>query len=448
MNEKAFEDKICEELKELGWKEITNNDFKRQDCREMFNFDLLEKQIEKINPNYKNENVAKKAIAEIKKVSESSLEEINKKGMKFLTEGVRVTINSKGNKNLEQNEQNVFINLISNNEEENIYQFFRQFEVSNGEKLRKPDITLFLNGLPICVMELKFNNINGINDAFRQNETLKQDKKELWMFNVINFISNAIETKYGSTTEKNIKKFHSLNSRLNSKNGEIKENYIHFLFNKKRIIKIINLFTFYSDDQKSIKYLAAPYQIRAVENTLQTLKNSKDNKGGIVWHTQGSGKSVTMVFLTKAIMQEYKKSTVLLVTDRNDLETQLYTKFLNAKTYLRNEPKKILNRKTLENQLYNKQHFGIFFIMVQKFAIETGLLSKRDDIFLLVDEAHRSQNNIDSEIKIDKKTKKIIEAYGYAKFMRKAFPCAKLVGFNGTPLMGRRTKYKRLFWRL
>lgn len=428
ISEEQFETEICANLSDLGWEKIT--EFNRTDDRQVMNFELLLKQLQKINNI--SESLALLAINEIKKIADDFLE-MNKIGQRFLTEGIKIYN--------QDEDRYLSIRLVAVDCEQNVYQYFRQMAISDGFVTRIPDVVLFLNGLPICIMELKSPvAIAGIEDAFKQNETLKVHSPKLWTFNVINFLSNNIITKYGSTTA-SFKYFYGWKSWL-LKNGT---NPIRFLFNKKMIYQLINAYTFYSDEQVTTKYLAAPHQIRAVIQTIQKLKTTTDNRGGIVWHTQGSGKSLTMIFLAKYITQIFKKATILVVTDRNSLEQQLFQRFLQAKTYLRNEAISIASRKDLVQKLNAKQHFGIFFTTVQKFADETGILSKRDDIFILVDEAHRTQNNIDGEKTISKEKEEFIVKFGYARFMRDAFPNAKITGFTGTPLMGVDKDTRRIF---
>gem|GEM_PF-695114 len=144
---------------------------------------------------------------------------------------------------------------------------------------------------------------------------------------------------------------------------------------------------------------------------------------------------MTMVMLAKAIIEAMNNATIVVVTDRNTLDKQLLKRFLNAENYLRNKAVAIASRKDLVEKLKDKKHFGIYFSTVQKFVEETGALTIRDDLFILVDEAHRTQNNIDGEKILAKEKEEFITKFGFARYMRNAFPNAKIVGFTGTPLM-------------
>ncbi|WP_164704231.1 type I restriction endonuclease subunit R [Mesoplasma coleopterae] len=431
INERLFEDNVEEELQNLGWEKLTDKNFKRKDYSEVINIIELKNSIKRINKI--SEEKAEFVIQEIMK-NIDSFEKMNINGMDLINNGIKIYDESE--------DRNLTIKIISEDIELNSFSYFRQFEITNGiDKKRIPDIVLFINGLPISVLELKQPLANeGLNEAFLQNESLKVFKPELWYFNVINFISNRSSTKYGSTTA-GFKHFYGWNKWDLGNNM----NPIKTLFSHDNIIDIIFNFSFYSDEQKPVKYLAAPHQIRAVNKTIEHLKNIKDNRGGIIWHTQGSGKSVTMVFLTRAIIKNFGTSTVLLVTDRKDLDQQLYKRFLNAETFLRNKSKNITSRNELVSELNDKKHFGIYFSTVQKFAEETGVLTQRNDVFILVDEAHRSQNNINGERKMSKEQEEFIVKFGYAKYMREAFPNAKITGFTGTPLMGSEKDTRNVF---
>jgi type I restriction enzyme R subunit len=143
-----------------------------------------------------------------------------------------------------------------------------------------------------------------------------------------------------------------------------------------------------------------------------------------------------MLMLAHSILNKYPESTIIVITDRNSLDKQLFARFTQASDYLMSIPEEIKSRKDLVNKLENKKHFGIYFTTVQKFSTETGSLSNRDNIFILVDEAHRSQNNIEGEKLLSRATEEFVMKFGYARYMRDAFPNAKLTGFTGTPLMG------------
>ena len=206
------------------------------------------------------------------------------------------------------------------------------------------------------------------------------------------------------------------------------------MMRKERIMDIINNFIMWSGDNK---ILAAYHQYfgvkKAIKSTEVAIEN-KTGKAGILWHTQGSGKSFSMVFYTGNMIKKLGNPSIVVVTDRNDLDNQLYTTFAKCSNYLKQDPVQIENREDLNDKLDNRKSGGIFFTTLQKFEEETGLFSNRDDILVLVDEAHRSHYGIDATIKFDKEKMKAYKKYGTAKYLHEAFPNATYIGFTGTPV--------------
>ena len=417
VHEKDLEDSIIEELKNNGWD--VNYDFERETFNHAFNWIKIKEKIKDINENI-DDKIVEKAIFEIKKINGNSLEQ-NILGFNLLIKGIRIYD--------EKIKRTINVKLFSNKIEKNHFGVRRQLEFfdKNNNK-RIPDIVCFLNGLPIIVSELKsqFSN-ERLYEAYKQNKSLKRQFPHLYTFNIFDFIGNDLNFKYGSITS-------NFEMYFNAGEWNKNENPIKKIFSKARILEFINTFSFFNN-KNEIKYLAALHQQEAVRNTIKKIKE-EDHKGGVVWHTQGSGKSVTMLFLTKAIIQEVnEKATIILITDRNSLDKQLFDRFSQASEYLHNKPIEVSSRKDLSKKLKNKKHFGIYFTTVQKFSSETRVLSNREDIFILVDEAHRTQNNIEGDRILNKRSEEFIMKYGFAKFMRDAFPRATLTGFTGTPLM-------------
>ncbi|MDQ7982889.1 MAG: HsdR family type I site-specific deoxyribonuclease [Spiroplasma sp.] len=419
LKEFRFEEEIVEKLNALGWKQITS--IKRNNTQEVIDFSLLQEQIKEIN--HVDDEIAVVAINKIKRINDTYIS-MNKECWDFLVEGIKVYD--------QKTELYKTIKLISQNNSQNVYQVIRQLEVSDGRTLRVPDVVLYINGLPVVVFELKAPlATENLEDAFNQNQSLKQQLPKLWAFNVMNFLSNRIVSLYGSSLA-GFKRMHTINN-FKTKDGI---DILEYLFDKDNFYKFITTFSFYSlENNAFVKYMAAPHQIEAVIKTIAKLKIAGDNRGGVVWHTQGSGKSVTMVMLAKAIIEEINNATIVVVTDRNTLDQQLHKRFLNAEDYLRNKAVTIESRKDLKQKLKDKKHFGIYFSTVQKFTEEASVLTDRGDLFILVDEAHRTQNNIDGEKILSKENEEFINKFGFARYMRDAFPNAKIIGFTGTPLM-------------
>ena len=206
------------------------------------------------------------------------------------------------------------------------------------------------------------------------------------------------------------------------------------MLRKDRLLDIINNYILWSDDSKILSAYHQYFGVKKAIKSTEVAIENKTGKAGILWHTQGSGKSFSMVFYTGNMIKKLGNPSIVVVTDRNDLDNQLYETFAKCSAYLKQEPVQIENREGLNEKLDNRKSGGIFFTTLQKFEEETGLFSNRDDILVLVDEAHRSHYGIDATIKFDKEKMKAYKKYGTAKYLHEAFPHATYIGFTGTPV--------------
>ena len=325
-----------------------------------------------------------------------------------------------------------------------------QLTVVNGDYTKRPDIVLFINGLPIVVIELKnsTNETVGVEDGYHQLETYKMRIPQLFTFNEVLVTSDGINTKAGSLTA-NYDRFMT----WRSKDGETESSsslasldvLIHGMLNPNTLLDLIRYFVLFQDDGKGhiSKILAAYHQYYAVNKALNRalLASSEqgDGKGGVIWHTQGSGKSLTMVFFSGKLIQMLNNPTLVVVTDRNDLDNQLYSTFVKSKGrsgkgLLRQTPKQAETRKELKS-LLSVESGGIVFTTMQKFEPEQNettmaALTERKNVIVMADEAHRTQYGFNA--KYNDKGEGI--KYGYAKYLRDALPNATFVGFTGTPV--------------
>lgn len=325
-----------------------------------------------------------------------------------------------------------------------------QLTVVNGDYTKRPDIVLFINGLPIVVIELKnsTNETVGVEDGYHQLETYKMRVPQLFTFNEVLITSDGINTKAGSLTA-NYDRFMT----WRSKDGETEspsslaslDVLIHGMLNPETLLDLIRYFVLFQDNGKGhiSKILAAYHQYyavnKAVDRALLASSGQGDGKGGVIWHTQGSGKSLTMVFFSGKLIQMLNNPTLVVVTDRNDLDNQLYSTFVKSKGrsgkgLLRQTPKQAETRKELKS-LLSVESGGIVFTTMQKFEPEQNettmtALTERKNVIVMADEAHRTQYGFNA--KYDNKGKGI--KYGYAKYLRDALPNATFVGFTGTPV--------------
>ena len=318
--------------------------------------------------------------------------------------------------------------------ERNDWLVVNQFTVVEGQRTRRPDIVVFVNGLPLAVIELKNpadENVT-IKGAFNQFETYKSDIPSLFQYNELLVISDGTEARVGTISSgwEWFLPWRTIDGKNIAPKGTPElEVLIKGMFDRQRFLDIIRHFILFEvDETKIVKKVAAYHQYHAVngavEATLKATSPSGDKRVGVVWHTQGAGKSLTMVFYAgKIILQSAMENpTLVLLTDRNDLDNQLFDNFVVAPDLLRQKPVQAETRAHLR-ELLKVASGGIIFTTIQKFLPENGerlpLLSDRRNIVVIADEAHRSQYDF-----ID----------GLARNMRDALPNASFIGFTGTPI--------------
>ena len=417
--------------------------------------DILKKAMCRLNPDLPGQAI-EDAFNQIKSIPSSSLIEGNECFHKFLIEGVKVSVQK------DSEIRGDFVRLIDfENPENNDFYVINQFTVIEDNHNHRPDIVLFVNGLPLVVMELKnpTNEQADIQSAYKQLQTYKNNISSLFIYNSILVISDALDTRAGALSSglDRFMAWKSLDGKtLASQNINQMEILIKGMLNKKTLLDLIQNFIVFEKVKKesantgityieTIKKLGSYHQYYATNKVLDSVikasSDSGDRKGGVVWHTQGSGKSLTIVFSAGKIVQKLSNPTIVVITDRNDLDNQLFDTFAVSKSLLRQEPDQAGSREHLKD-LIKVSSGGIVFTTIQKFYPEDGnvyeKLSNRKNIVVIVDEAHRSQYGFKAKT-IDEKDKEeqVIghkTVYGFAKYMRDALPHATYIGFTGTPI--------------
>lgn len=316
---------------------------------------------------------------------------------------------------------------------ENDFLAVNQYTIIENNVNRRPDVVVFINGLPVVVIELKNpgDEKATVKNAFNQIQTYKQDIPTLFAFNELSIISDGFEARVG-TLSANFEWF----TRWRTVDGkELASNALPQLevllkgiFDRARLLDLIRSFIVYeTDGERTIKKAAAYHQYfatnKAIESTIKATMEEGDRRAGVVWHTQGSGKSLTMTFYAGKIIQAFNNPTLVVLTDRNDLDNQLFGTFSKCSDLLRQTPRQAENREELK-KLLKVASGGVIFTTIQKFFPENSqqsypLLSDRKNIVVIADEAHRSQYEFIS---------------GFAKHMRDALPNASFIGFTGTPV--------------
>ncbi|WP_205793690.1 type I restriction endonuclease subunit R [Methanosarcina sp. MSH10X1] len=339
---------------------------------------------------------------------------------------------------------------------ENEFLAVNQFTIAEDGNNRRPDIILYVNGLPLVVVELKrpdeengFADDEIIWDAYKQLRTYKKEIPGLFRYNAFLLISDGQDARVGTLTSNNREWFVPWKTIDGEKAADFKippmEVLLRGMCSQEILLDLIRHFIVFEDDRgKVIKKLARYHQYhavnRAVEKTKFACMPGGDRKCGVVWHTQGSGKSLSMVFYTGKLALELDNPTIVVLTDRNDLDGQLFDNFARCSEILRQQPVQAETRARLR-ELLSVASGGIVFTTIQKFSPEDEedrfpILSERRNIVVIADEAHRSQYGFDAKFRErEVEGEKIAEiSYGFAKHMRDALPNASFIGFTGTPI--------------
>lgn len=420
---------------------------------EFINKNILIDSLKKIN-NINDEDLLNEAFKVITILENPSLFERNYNFHKLLIDGI--TIESK------DYDVNPTIRLIDfNNPENNVFQVSHQIKFKEGKNVRIPDIVIFINGIPLIIMELKSFDEDATNATLEQayiqlgsnseSNGYRYDIPTLFNYNAFLVISNGVISKVGTLTSK-IDRFNEWKS-VNGEKGYDSSSFtkklnvlIDGLFDKKRLIDIIqnNIFFILDRNSKPVKIMSQYHQYfgvnKSLNSILKTIKPKGSGKAGIVWHTQGSGKSYSMVMLAHRLLTtaELNVPTIVLLTDRIDLDDQLYKTFFSARDYLKCEPVVATSREDLVKKLSKIKQGGIILTTVAKFDKENLPKNERNNIIVMTDEAHRGHYGIYETVHYvrdnDSKEIEAVFKYGVEKYIRDALPNATFIGFTGTPI--------------
>ena len=500
ITENTIEEFTIELLERLGYQYIYAPDIapdgerpERNSYEDVLLMERLQNAIRRINPTIPVDT-QEEALKEIQRINSPELLANNEAFHRMLTEGINVSyqkdLPASAGQASGREERGDLVWLVDfENPENNEFIVANQFTViENGNntclrgphRQKRPDVILFVNGIPLVVIELKnpADENATVKSAFKQLQTYKEIIPSLFTYNGFMVISDGLEAKAGSLSAglTRFMAWKSADGKEEASNLVSQlETLINGMLNKETLLDLIRHFVVFEKSKKedpktgqitisTVKKLAAYHQYyavnRAVESTLRATGYSLeketplskvmespesygvpgvktqpkgDRKGGVVWHTQGSGKSLSMVFFTGKIVLALDNPTVLVITDRNDLDDQLFDTFAASTQLLRQEPKQVENREDLKEKL-KVASGGVIFSTIQKFQPEEGnvyeTLSERENIVVIADEAHRTQYGF--KAKLDKETGAI--KYGFAKYMRDALPNATYIGFTGTPI--------------
>lgn len=437
-NEASLEQVVIERLEENGFTYVYGEEIEREATDVLIRKDL----ISYLKKQYPELTEAERArfIKTLDNYSagESALYDSNRDIMRLISNGVMFRRDNPQDKD-------VFIRLIDYDApDKNIFKAVNQFTIKGATETRRPDVIVFINGLPVVVMELKtpVNEDITIESAFTQlTVRYRRDIPELYKYNAFVVISDGVNTKVGSIFA-DLNNFYAWRSKGSAEEVDgIKALYtmLDGLFNRNALLDVLRDFIYFPDkSDKTLKIVCRYPQFYATNSLYKNvLKHVKagDNKGGTYFGATGCGKSFTMLFLARKLMRapELNSPTILIISDRIDLDDQLSGQFLNAKKFINDDfICQIESRDLLGQNLRGRTSGGVFLTTVQKFTENTGLLSDRRNIVVISDEAHRSQTNIEKKIKVSEKS--VEDRYGFAYFLRQSLPNATYVGFTGTPV--------------
>lgn len=396
-----------------------------------------------LQSQYKAENITQNEIdsilRDLDRLPASDLYETNKTIMKMVSNGFLL-------KREDRNQKDVYIQFIDYSEQDNnTYKIVNQLAIK-GYEMRIPDLILYINGLPLVVFEFKtaIQENTTIHDAFVQLTTrYKRDIPELFKYNAFCVISDGVNTKAGSffAPYEFFYAWRKIEGMLNEVDGiDAMFTLIQGMFNRNRLRNIIQNFIYLPDSSKKNEKIVCRYPqyyaaIKLFENIKIHQRPEGDGKGGTYFGTTGCGKSYTMLYLSRLLMRStyFGSPTIVLITDRTDLDDQLSGQFTNAKGFIGDEMIiSVESRSQLRELLQGRNSGGVFLTTIHKFTEDTQLLTDRNNVICISDEAHRSQTNLDQKIKVTEKG--VSKTFGFAKYLHDSLPNATYVGFTGTPI--------------
>lgn len=432
---------------DLEYEYVYGPDIER-DFYSPFYEDVLLDSLQRINHSATNDAI-QDALFKLKNFENGELVQKNAVFMDYLQNGIPVRYFVDGE------ERSSIVYLVDyKNPENNSFVVANQWTfIENSNK--RPDLILFLNGLPIVLMELKSpsREETDASEAYRQLRNYMQEIPSMFIYNAICVMSDQLISKAGTITsgEDRFMEWKTKDGNYENTQYAQFDTFFEGIFQKERLLDIIKNFICFSNEGiNSYKILAGYHQYFAVKKAIESTKHATvtDGKGGVFWHTQGSGKSLSMVFYAHLLQEALDSPTIVVLTDRNDLDDQLYSQFVKCKDFLRQEPLQAESRENLKTLLAGRQANGIIFTTMQKFEESDEPLSERHNIIVMADEAHRGQYGLAEKFKItknesgEKVAKRVI---GTARLIRNTLPNATYIGFTGTPISSKDRSTREVF---
>ena len=438
-DEGSYENAVLSLLENLGYEHLYGPDVERDYTVPYYQAQLAHS-LMLVNPT-KPASAIDEAIRKVRDIDTGSLVQKNEKFMDYLQNGVEVSYMHKGET------INDIVYLIDfAHPDRNTFQAINQWTfVEKSEK--RADIMVFVNGLPLVLVELKSpsREETDASAAYRQIRNYIQEIPSLFIYNVFCVMSDMALSKAGTITSKEDRfmEWKTTDGMEETKDFIDYDTFFVGMFKRDRFLDLIKNFTCFSvDEAGSAKILAGYHQYFAVKKAIdRTIKaTNSDGKIGVFWHTQGSGKSLSMVFYAHLIQSVLNKPTIVVLTDRNDLDDQLYTQFSKCQHFLRQKPVQATSRDNLRELLLGREANGIIFTTMQKFEESNEPLSSRRNIVVMTDEAHRGQYGFEERVNADGKI-----SVGMARIIHDSLPNASFIGFTGTPISDKDRDTKEVF---
>ncbi len=425
--ETNYENAVIQMLGQLEYTHVYGPDVER-DYTDPLYADVLDGALCAVNPELPQEAITE-AIFKLRNIENGKLEQKNITFTDYLQNGIEVSFYING----EQKSDNVKL-IDYENLSRNSFIVANQWTFQEHSE-KRPDVVIFVNGLPLVVIELKSpsREETDASEAYRQLRNYMQEIPSFFVYNAFCIMSDMAETRVGTITsgEDRFMQWKTIDGTKESTAFADFNVLFEGILEHTRFFDILrNFICFSRDNGNDAKILAGYHQYHAVRKAVvSTVKaTGTDGRGGVFWHTQGSGKSLSMVFYAKLLQSELNSPTIVVLTDRNDLDDQLYGQFAKCKEFLRQIPQQASSRENLRELLAGREANGIIFTTMQKFEESGSALSERRNIVVMADEAHRGQYGFE-KIKEDGKIH-----IGTARIIRNSLPNATFIGFTGTPI--------------
>lgn len=445
--EADYENSVMELFAGLGYEVVYGPDIERDQRSPLYD-EVLEGCIRRLNADLPEDAITD-ALFKLRNFDNGDLVLCNEVFMDYLQNGVPVRYTVKGE------ERAAIAYLVDyDNPANNSFIAANQWTyIENSTK--RPDVVLFLNGLPIVIIELKSpsREETDASEAYLQLRNYMQEIPSTFIYNAICVMSDMMTSKAGTITsgEDRFMEWKTTDGSYENTQYAQFDTFFEGIFERSRLLDILQNFICFSNDGLSkVKILAGYHQYFAVRKAIDSTKHATitDGKGGVFWHTQGSGKSLSMVFYVHLLQAALNSPTVVVITDRNDLDDQLYGQFAKCKAFLRQEPVHAESREHLKSWLAGRQANGIIFTTMQKFEEADEPLSERRNIIVMADEAHRSQYGLTEKIVMTHNeegqtvAKRVV---GTARIIRNSLPNATYIGFTGTPISAKDRSTREVF---